>query len=294
MSTELERRIREALHDDAQRARLVNPDGPRASEPQALSVDRGGQRGRRWIAVAAAAVAVLALIGALTLLDDDQDVDTVPAVTQVPVPVRPTNVLEVEGELEPGPYFIDPDGDASTPLTVTYEIADEGWGQWLGAAKLTNGLTNGPHVNLSITTVTNVTTDACLDHQPADPAVGPTVDDLATALSELSPFELTAPPSDVTILGYQGKHLQVAVPDGPFITCQGEWQLASWISPLLGPPTDGAYHGYNGPEPGLTEDFWILDVDGTRLVLEYNTSPDAPAEAVAERQAIFDSIQIQP
>jgi hypothetical protein len=29
-------------------------------------------------------------------------------------------------------------------------------------------------------------------------------------------------------------------------------------------------------------------------VLEFNTSPDAPAEAVAERQAIFDSIQIEP
>ena len=68
-------------------------------------------------------------------------------------------------------------------------------------------------------------------------------------------------------------------------------------APQLDRPTPhlgGGYHGYNGPEPGLTEDFWILDVDGTRLVLEFNTSPDAPAEAVAERQAIFDSIQIEP
>ena len=62
--------------------------------------------------------------------------------------------MDVEGNLEPGTYFIDPDGDPSTPLTVTYEIADEGWQQWLGAAKLTDG----PHVNLSITTVTNVAT----------------------------------------------------------------------------------------------------------------------------------------
>jgi len=233
------------------------------------------------------------LLGVVACSDDDTSAADEPSstttTTTAPEPTGPTNILEVEGELEPGPYFIDPDGDASTPLTVTYEIADEGWEQWIGAAKLTDG----PHVNMSITTVTNVTTDACVDHAPADPAVGPTVDDLATALSELSPFELTAPPSDVTILGYQGKHLQIAVPDRPLFACQDEWQLGSWISPLLGPPTDGFYHGYNGPEPGLTEDFWILDVDGERLVLEYNTSPDAPTEWLAERQAIFDSIQIE-
>ena len=29
--------------------------------------------------------------------------------------------------LEPGSYFIDPDGDASTPLRVVYEIPSEGW-----------------------------------------------------------------------------------------------------------------------------------------------------------------------
>jgi len=231
------------------------------------------------------------LLGVVACSDDDTSAADEPSstTTTAPGPTGPTNVLEVEGELEPGPYFIDPDGDASTPLMVTYEIAAPDWEAWIGAAKTTPD----PHVNLSITTVTNVVRDACLDHQPAAPAVGPTVDDLATALSELSPFELTAPPSDVTILGYEGKHLELTVPDGPFTACQDEWQLGSWISPLLGSPTDGFYHGYNGPEPGLTEDFWILDVDGTRLVLEYNTSPDAPTEAIAERQAIFDSIQIE-
>ena len=229
------------------------------------------------------------LLGAVACSDDDDTStadETSSTTTAAPEPAGPTNVMDVEGNLEPGTYFIDPDADPSTPLTVSYEIADEGWQQWLGAAKLTDG----PHVNLSITTVTNVVRDACLDHEPADPAAGPTVDDLAAALSELSPFEVTAPPSDVTVLGYEGKHVQLAVPAGPFTACAEEQQLHSWIAPHLG----GGYHGYNGPEPGLTEDFWILDADGTRLVLEFNTSPDAPAEAVAERQAIFDSIQIEP
>ena len=55
---------------------------------------------------------------------------------------------------------------------------------------------------LSITTVTNLATDGCLDPTPLDPPVGPTVDDLATALSQLAPFEVTAPPTDVTLVGY--------------------------------------------------------------------------------------------
>ena len=38
MTTDLEQRLREALHEDAQRARLVNPDGPPA--PEARVADR--------------------------------------------------------------------------------------------------------------------------------------------------------------------------------------------------------------------------------------------------------------
>jgi hypothetical protein len=230
----------------------------------------------------------------LTLLDDDQNVDTVPPVTQVPEPAGPKEIAELEGELEPGSYWIDPDGDDSTPLTVTYEIADDGWEAWIGASRITDGapasrITNGPHTMLSITTVTNVVRDGCLDHEARGPVVGPTVDDLAIALTNLAPFEVTAPPTDVTLLGYEGKHLELTVPDRGFVECESR-QLHSWTSPLLG----GAFNGYNGPEPGLTEEFWILDVGGTRLVIVYNTSPDAPADWLAKRQAIVDSIQIEP
>ena len=151
---------------------------------------------------------------------------------------------------------------------------------------------------LSITTVTNLVTDGCLDHTPLEPPVGPTVDDLATALSQLAPFEVTAPPTDVTLLGYPGKHLELTVPDLGF-TGGGEAQFAdcldgelhSWISPLN---DNGAtsFSGYDGP--GETEEFWILDVEGTRLVLVKFDSPQSSAEDLAERDAIFDSIRIEP
>lgn len=233
------------------------------------------------------------LLGAVACSDDDQpsasEEPSPTTSTTAPAPGRagPTNVAEAVGRLESGRYFIDPDGDPATSMRVTYEIPEGGgeWGQWIGAARITDG----PHTMLSITTITNVVRDGCTDHVPLDPPVGPTVENLATALSELAPFEVTAPPTDVMLFGYQGKHLELTVPKEGIAGCDSD-ELHSWVAPPLG----GAFFGYNGPEPGLTEEFWILDVDGTRLVLVTNTSPDAPTEWIAERQAIIDSIRVVP
>ena len=178
---------------------------------------------------------------------------------------------------------------------------------------------------LTITTMTNVVADGCSrgDHTPIDPPVGPTVDDLATALSELPPFEVTAPPTDVTLLGYRGKHVELTVPSdqpmfgiaapaagrqwarddgvdpdgnilydfgghGFFADCW-DGELHSWFAPNYG---DRSFSGYHWP--GQTEEFWILDVEGTRLVLVKYDSPGSPAQDIAERDAIFDTIRIEP
>jgi hypothetical protein len=197
--------------------------------------------------------------------------------------------------LEPGTYFIDPDGDDSTPLRVVYEIDAEGWSQWIGAAKFSDV----GHTGVSITTVTNLVKDGCLDHLWAHPPIGPSVDDLATALADLAPFEVTSPPGDVTIYGYRGKHLAWTVPDLPvegavddqrFTGCVSR-QLMSWVAFIDTIEGDGFY-GYSGP--GYIEEFWILDVEGTRVMIAAEQSRDSPAQDVAERDAILDSIQIEP
>lgn len=205
--------------------------------------------------------------------------------------------------LETGTYYIEPtepynsggsDKGASTPLRVVYDIAAEGWLQWIGATKGVEGTSND-HVGVSITIVTNLVRHGCSDHSPLDPPVGPTVDDLATALAELAPFRVTSPPTDVTVYGYRGKHLELTVPDLPaksdseglsFSGCPGG-NLESWISPHI-----EAFFGHTGP--GYTEEFWILDVEGTRLVIVAHASPDAPADNLQERADILGSIRIQP
>ena len=196
--------------------------------------------------------------------------------------------------LEPDSYFIDPDGDASTPLRVMYEIPNEGWIQWIGAAKCSDA----GCVGMTITTVSNLVTDGCHDHSWADPPVGPSVDDLAAALADLAPFEVTSPPGEVTMHGYSGKHLEWVVPDLP-VEVSGddlrlagciEGNLSSWVAFVDTEPGD-AFYGYS---LGDREEFWILDVEGTRLMISAGRSPDTRPADLIELRTVLDSIRIEP
>lgn len=228
--------------------------------------------------------------------------ETVPVPTTLPTPASapsPTNGipnimdLPALGPIDPGTYFMDPDLDPSTPLRVVYEVPTEGWSMWSGAVKFGDD----GHVGVSIVTVTNLVRDGCRDHSHANPPVGPTVDDLATALADLAPFQVTSPPKDVTVYGYDGKHLELTVPDDltvdesrGFTGCLGG-QIKSWVASYDTTPGD-AYYGYT--DTGYTEEFWILDVEGTRLMIAAERSAGSPQDDLAELRAILDSIRIEP
>jgi hypothetical protein len=176
-----------------------------------------------------------------------------------------------------------------------YEIPADGWEQWIGAAKFSDA----GHVAVSITIVSNLVRHGCHNHSWADPPVGPSVDDLAAALAELAPFRVTSPPEDVSVYGYRGTYLELTMPNLPvegagdariFTRCI-DGDLESWVAAIDTEPGD-AFYGYTGP--GYTEEFWILDVDGTRLMIAAERSPDSPSEDLAELRAILDSIRIEP
>jgi hypothetical protein len=219
------------------------------------------------------------------------------ATASSPVVAEQCEVDEDSGELPAlstcSVSFINFDEPSAPFAQVT--IPSAGWQPFNGAYKdveTTNGI---ERVGVQFLTIANLTNDACSRQLPAEPPVGPTVDDLAAALAELPPFEVTSPPADVTAFGYAGKHLELRVPfDQPstgfemFTGCGGQL-LKSWIAPGH---VSFAFNGYT--TPGDTEEFRIFDVDGIRLIIETLTSANASAELVAERQAILDSVVIIP
>lgn len=255
----------------------------------------------RWLMVAAAA-AVVAIIGTLVVAagdDDGKKVDTANDPTPTTTPVQDAvdwaDVPDDNGTFyEPGRYFVGLGADPATPLRVTFQVTADGWRPWPGAFKQEGGTTG-----FSIADIANLTTNACTDHTPLDPPVGPTVDDLATALTRLPPFTVAEPPTDVTIDGYHGKHLTLTTTGSDlrivgmgnsvqFAGCRDGGSLHSWIFRGEG----GPYYGYSAV-PDIREQFWILDVEGTRLVLVTVDSPSSPAQDIAERDAMFDSIRIE-
>ena len=188
--------------------------------------------------------------------------------------------------LDPGVYYIEPvAADGSTPLRVLYTIPAEGWSSMIGGFK--PGGSRDQTVQINIALVTNLVAEGCTDHSAQSPPVGPTVADLATALSELAPFELIEEPADVTMAGYSGKHLVWTVPDALVESECQDGEVKSWISPSL----SYAYYGYS---PGLIEEFWILDVEGKRLMISTLRYADSSQADLDELQAVLDSIQIEP
>jgi hypothetical protein len=210
----------------------------------------------------------------------------------VPAEVEATDMADQPPfeEVEPGVYLVDPDGDPQTGPQVRFTIAGEGWRAWVGTYK--EG-TEGQTVGVTIAEVAEVVADPCRRHTWEDP--GPTVDDLTEALAALPGFEVLAAPREDELAGFAGKRLALRVPDlayesgRGFTACNGGY-LYGWRAPTGRDRSPTRY--YQGP--GQELDLWVLDVDGSRLLIETTRFPDSPAGDVAELQGILGSLEVRP
>ena len=117
------------------------------------------------------------------------------------------------------------------------------------------------------------------------PLPGPTVDDLATALAMVPGLNGTTPTA-VTLGGYQGKQLTLTAPaDFTRCTLAPGSHYRVWELPL------GA--SMDMPANAVVR-AWILDVAGTRLVVDVLELRGESAQTKAEVQTILDSIRLAP
>ncbi len=236
----------------------------------------------RLAATAAIVVALVAGVGPLTGGLDRGVGGVGPAVTASPSPSPspspiPVPVIGTSVPLHEGARYVTPD---PFPIRITF-TAPAGWLGHVGgpyAVWLANAASED---TIWFQRFDTVYADPChADKGPLVPAPGPSVDDLATALSTLPGLTVTKP-TDTTFAGYTGKQLTLTAPDN-LADCTGGFD-AVWLLPL------GAS---NDMTAGESIRVWILDVAGQRLVISAVKLPQFSSSELATIQAVLDSIRI--
>ncbi len=170
--------------------------------------------------------------------------------------------------------------DVRLPRALTFTLP-AGWEKYEGGlpALLKNGAEPPHGMGVTFWTVDDVIADPCKpDKGTVTPPVGPTVDDLATALTTVPRYTATQP-ENVTIGAVSGKYLELTADEDAAGCTDNAFKL--WTS-------SGREFGQG---PGQRNLIWILDVDGTRFVISAFHYADAAESALAELRAVIGSIE---
>lgn len=247
------------------------------------------------IAVAAAAIGILAVVGGIVPRTTGPAGPNLVA-SPSPSPTASPIALPVGGNapLEAGTtYFLDDlwyVGSADLILTVPAT----GWLHASGGNLAKDLLADpvGPvFAEVLITPwwrARNLTADPChwRSGGELDPPVGPTADDLATALVEQAAGNASAP-TDVTVGGYPGKRLELSLPAGlDMATCDGGEFFRWWDE--IGSGEKGGY-----PPNNQSNIVYILDVGDMRAVIDTLYTPDASEADLAEAEQLIASMRFE-
>lgn len=219
------------------------------------------------VALAAVAVVVLAVFGIRYLLPSNHTAG--PSQTATPVPTVTPVPLPAADPLAPGTYSL------SSPYpSMTFEVPAGSSACTLGAAE--QGVCLPGKIGIAFLIVDNVVADPCApDEKRRDPPVGPSVDDLVTAISNLQGFRATAA-TDISVDGFKGKQFTVTAP------ARAGCELKTWA-------TASRVNGVGAGEVNLIQ---IVDVNGVRLVMTaaYFPLQTSGEEALSEFLRISSSV----
>jgi hypothetical protein len=256
------------------------------------------------IALSAAAVIAVVLVGVALLPRSNPSVGGAvatpsaspsPTPTPAPTPTASSSagVAEFPGVSDnvPAGTYLWPADRVTTPADITFTVP-AGWTSRYGIPNKDRG---GPgEIAVGDWMADNIYTDPCQwKGALLDPPVGPTVDDLATALVAQKAWNAT-PPTDVTLGGYPAKRIERSIPaDLDRASCDGG-VMRTWA--VLGDdPVNAPVDTENlGLHPGQLNVTYIVDVDGDRLIIDTWHMPGTSAADLAELDAILASMRIEP
>ena len=191
--------------------------------------------------------------------------------------------IGAEQSLNAGRYSL-----SEFPVGITFEIpAFESPAEWYSCSSspveqavchVSNPDEDIP-ASVTFQIVDNVRTPPCSDQETAellDPPVGPSVNDLVTAISNLEGYEAGFHEA-VTVSGFRGMEFTLWAPGTE--GCSARWATAERTTGMV---------------PNEINEVWILDVDGVRVVISSAYHQETPNAAAAAVLGIIGSVQIEP
>jgi hypothetical protein len=199
--------------------------------------------------------------------------------TQSPTPTSRSTPIPL-GAVKPGTYVLETTTHLPS-LRVTLTVPT-GWRTLLGTEVVRGREGSARWMGVFFSLVDSIYVDPC-HFERGVVAIGPTVDDLATALVN-QPGHPGTTPTDVTLDGYAGKYVQGTVPQHLNLANCDSGEFRIWRTPTGGVALMG---------PGLVGELWILDVHNTRVVVVAVYGPRTSARDRAELRQIVASVHIE-
>jgi len=248
------------------------------------------------LGAAAAAVLVIAVVG-YNLLPGPSGPGAGPSPSPSPTPQATLKALP-EGPLSGGTYRIEPFRDDPT-FSIVADIP-AGWDGYPANGAVAKDSQDDLGVLIAFMKADGLHSDPCqwdLDgtrayDQPGDVVVGPTVDDLVSALKANTSYTSTTP-SLLTLGGYDGREIEVQVPaDIDMDTCDRETGSPKGMYYVFSGMDAGFYA--QGPGAGYRWHLFIVDVGGTRLITAVGYFAETPQADFAAALAIVESFEFTP
>jgi hypothetical protein len=282
--------LREDAHENAERALLRALD----------EVDTTPQRRPWWPAwrfsdmnnvakglVAMAAVVAVAFVGINLLPGTGSGPGSLPSPSPTAVPTKaPTaspSPASTAAGLPQGAFALE---DGGVALTVT--IPSSGWTYDSEYSSLTKGteVANLPEAAILFWTFPAETRfyvygDPCRSESTKPDAPVATVDEITAGLAAQASRNASGP-ADVTVGGHEGKAITLHVPDDAAI---GECEAGEFVS--YGTTEDPLTRYHEGP--GQIDDLWLLEVEGSYVIIDAMYRADTPPALVEEMRAIAES-----